>query len=174
MGGPELVGNPLDDVVAQPLEPASGVAGGVTCDRALGRRGRAPGLVKVTMMGCATPTVWPLYGRTETTCPPDTDGATATVPLGAVAAIATSAIPRLPLPSSNFSGHGFPNPSGGPTLLGCRLPGANSNASLDAQAITAAYCRYSWPQRMIQATFRQRPGTRRFTPAVRRPIARGR
>ena len=64
-------------------------------------RRSATGLVKVTMIGCATPTVWPLMGRTEATVAADTDGAMAARLVGADAVIATRAIPAAAIMRRN-------------------------------------------------------------------------
>jgi hypothetical protein len=53
----------------------------------------ATGRVKFTMMGAATPTVWPLYGTTEATVAALADGAIAATLVGAVAIVATIAMP---------------------------------------------------------------------------------
>jgi 3-methyladenine DNA glycosylase Mpg len=51
------------------------------------------GRVKLTIMGAATPTVWPLYGTTEATVAAVAAGAIAATLVGAVAIVAAIAMP---------------------------------------------------------------------------------
>ena len=53
----------------------------------------ATGRVKLTIMGAATPTVWPLYGITEATVAAAAAGAIAATLVGAVAIVAAIAMP---------------------------------------------------------------------------------
>ena len=69
------------------------LAGAVTEMLFSAARRSATGPEKVTMIGCATPTVWQLMGRTDATETAAADGATAARLAGAAAVIATRAIP---------------------------------------------------------------------------------